>query len=217
MTRSPRAGLCASERAVTPPDKRPFALTSALILSLFFGFADVGNGCGRVALYRLSSQGPTMEELAVSAEDRANVLAAFADYVAASEAAQARLIPLAAAAIVLGMAAVFFTLRAFARVPGSRAMLWQLVLAQTALVVTSHFALPGLRAAEAARETAAQRARLPEQHRANSEEVARLMPAMQNGALAIRALLGVLIVVVLNRKSTRAYYDATFASSSEHG
>ncbi len=201
---------------MTPSDKRPFALTSALILSLFFGFADVGNGCGRAALYRLAGQGPTMEELAVGTEDRANVLAAFTEYVAASDAAHTRLIPLAAAAIVLGMAAVFFTLRAFARVPGSRNMLWQLVLAQTLLVVGSHFALPALRSAEIAREAAVQRARLPEAHRANTEEVMKMMPKMQTGALAIRAILGVLIVVVLNRKSTRAYYDAALAPS-EHG
>lgn len=213
-------GICASEEPVSRPDKRPFALTSALILSLFFGFSDVGKGCGRMALYRLAGQGPSMEEMAVgSAEERANVLAAFANYVTESEAARSLVIPLSAAAIVLGIGALFFTLRAFARVPGSRNMLWQLVLAQTALVIGSHFALPRLRAAETAREAAVQRARLselPAQDQANAEKVLKMMPAMQDGFTGIRAMLGVLIVIVLNRKSTREYYEAT-QPSSERG
>ena len=196
------------------PFARPFALTSALLLCLFFGFWGANDGCATLAYYRNGSMDPPMEALAVAdAEQRANVVAAFATLAQETERARPRAFPLAAAGLVLGIAVVVFTLRAFARAAGSRAMLWQLALAQTALVIGTHFALPRYWAANMSTFTAVQRAKQSElahtdDERRGNEQLIRLMPAVPAAGIGIRALLGVLVVLVLNRKSTRAYFEA---------
>ena len=71
------------------PDKRPFALTSALLLTLFFGFWGANDGCQTLAFYRGGSLDAPMEHLAVAdAESRANIVAAYANLAAETEAAQ---------------------------------------------------------------------------------------------------------------------------------
>lgn len=201
------------------PDKRPFALTSALLLSLFFGFWGANDGCQTLAFYRNGSIDPPMEALAVAdAEQRASVVAAFANLAVETENARPRAFPLAAAGLVLGIAIVLFSLRAFARAAGSRSMLWQLALAQTALVVGSHFALPRLWTANMNTIAAIQRAKQSDashsdEERKGTETFIRLMPALPAAGTGIRSILGVLVVLVLTRRSTREYFDAARAAS----
>jgi len=196
------------------PDKRPFALTSALLLCLFFGFWGANDGCQTLAFYRGGSLDAPMEHLAVAdAEQRANIVAAYANLAVETEAARPKAFPLAAAAVVLGIAIVFFSLRAFARSASARSMLWQLAIAQTALVVGAHFALPRLWAANMSTIAAIQRAKQAEvgrteEERKGTEQFMRIMPALPAAGTAVRSILGVLVVLVLTRRSTREYFDA---------
>lgn len=193
-------------------DKRPFALTSALLLCLFFGFWGARDGWLAIAFYRNATVDPPMEALALAdAEQRANVVAAFANLAVETEAARSRAFPLAAAAVVLGIAVVFFTMRAFARASGSRSTLWQLALAQTALVVGTHFALPRFWAANMSTISVMQRAKqaeLTDEQRKGGEQFIKMLPVIPAASTAVRSILGVLVVLVLTRRSTRQYFDA---------
>lgn len=201
------------------PDKRPFALTSALLLCLFFGFWGANDGCQTLSFYRNGSMEPPMEALAYAdANQRANVVAAFANLAVETEHARPRAFPLAAAGLVLGIAIVLFSLRAFARTAGSRTVLWQLAIAQTALVVGAHFSLPRLWTANMNTIATIQRAKQSEaghsdDERKGTEQFIRLMPALPAAGTGVRAVLGVLVLLVLTRRSTREYFDAAPAAS----
>lgn len=194
------------------PDKRPFALTSALLLCLFFGFWGARDSWLDISLFRNFPVDPPMEELVhADAEQRANVAAAIATLASEMDLARPRAFPLAVAGLVLGLATVFFAMRAFARMPGSRSALWQLALAQTALVVGTHFALPRFSQARVATISAIQRARqaeLPPEQKASSEQVIKMLPAIPAAGTAVRSILGLLVVLVLIRRSTREYFDS---------
>jgi hypothetical protein len=118
--------------------------------------------------------------------------------------------PVAVATLLLGSATLLFAMRALGGSAGARTALVQLVLAQAAVGVASHFLLRDvfeadlkwLEAKELAEEHAAGVTK--EQSPLPSASVLRAASSM---ILVLRTLGSLLVVVGLTRSQSRAYFD----------
>src|SRR5579863_1558979 len=127
--------MAASER------KRPWYLVLALLGALASGAVGARAGCNTVTLYRESVDLTLAGEGIADEADRAAVVARGEAYVRAFDAAKARGWPLGVATLLLGGATLFFAMRTMAGSGGARAALVQLVVAQAAVNMASHWLL----------------------------------------------------------------------------
>ncbi len=130
-------------------------------------------------------------------------------------AARPRLLPLAAASLLIGVALWIFAVGAMAGRPGARVLLCQLVTAHAALGVLFYLLTPDVRrvqvdmareTTEVAKKTAVEGGAPDWAQRALSA-TGRSVPVLPGVILAGDVLLHAVVLLALTRRRTRAFYD----------
>jgi hypothetical protein len=198
--------------------KRPWYLVVALLGALALGTTGAYAGWNAATLYFVSVDPTTAGEGIADVRDRELVVSRAEAELHVLDTEKARGWPIAVATLLLGGATLFFAMRALGGSSGARTALVQLVLAQAAVGVASHFLLRDvfeadlrwLEAKEAAEAHAAGTTR-----DAVSLPSAGVMRAASSMVLVMRTLGSLLVVVGLTRNRSRAYFDETAAALEE--
>jgi hypothetical protein len=194
--------MAASER------KRPWYLVLSLLAALAFGANGARSAWAMMMLYHEPID-PSMAGHGIADEaDRAAVVARVEAYVHAIDAAKSRGWPLSVARLLVGVATLFFAMRAMAGSRGARTALVQLVLAQAALAVAGHWLLRDVDEAELRwieAQQAASRERVPEE----------MLHAAEIGVVALHLLGSGLIVFGLTRRRSRDFFESAAAAVGE--
>ena len=201
--------------------KRPWYLVVALLGALAMGTTGSCSGWNTVALYREPIDTSIAGDGIANEEDRAAVVSRTEGYVRALDNAKTRGWPLGVAALVLGSALVFFSLRAMGGSSGARGVLVQLVVAQAAVNAAGYWLLRDVFEADVRRIEARQAAdiheRIPDKSRA--DEMSRVTLGMLRAAnpvgLVLHSLGSALIVVALTRRRSRDFLDSATAAFEE--
>jgi hypothetical protein len=188
--------------------KRPWYLVLSLLAALAFGANGARSGWAMVMLYHEPIDPTTAGQGIADEADRAAVVTRVEAYLHAVDAAKSLGWPLAVAKLLLGGSALFFAMRAMAGSRGARAALVQLVLAQAAVALASHWLLRDVDNAELRWIEAQQAAG----HERVPDDVLR---AAASVALAIHVLGSGLIVLGLTRRRSRAFFEAAAAPVGE--
>jgi hypothetical protein len=198
--------------------KRPWYLVVALLGALALGTTGAYAGWNAAALYFVSVDPSTAGEGIADAHDRELVVSRAQAELGVLDAQKARGWPIAVATLLLGGATLVFAMRALGGSRGARAALVQLVLAQAAVGVASHYLLRDVFEADllwlAAKESA-------EEHAAGASHdrvplpSASVLRAASTMILVLRTLGSALVVVGLTRLRSRAYFDETAAALEE--
>ena len=188
--------------------KRPWYLVLSLLAALAFGANGARSGWATVMLYHEPIDPTTAGHGIADEGDRAAVVARVEAYVHAIDAAKSRGWPLAVAKLLLGGATLLFAMRAMGGSRGARAALVQLVVAQAAVAVASHWLLRDVDDAELRwieAQQAAGNERVPEE----------MLRAAASVALALHVLGSGLIVLGLTRRRSRDFFEAAAAAVGE--
>ena len=197
------ARMAASER------KRPWYLLLSLLAALVFGANAAHSGWTTVMLYRERID-PAMAGQGIADEgERAAVVARADGYVQTLDAAKARGWPLGVASLILGLATLFFSIRALGGSGGARAALVQLLLVQAAVNAGGYWLLRDVRYAELrwleARHVADGHEHVPED----------MLQAVASVALAMQLFGTALMVIGLTRRRSRDFFDSAAAAVGE--
>jgi hypothetical protein len=193
--------------------KRPWYLVLGLLAALAFGANGARSGWGTIMLYHEPIDPSTAVQGIASEADRAVVVARVDAYLHALDAAKARGWPLGVAALVLGLAQLFFAMRALGGSASARAALLQLVVAQAGLNVVSHVLMRDVIAADLRVLQASETANIHEQSldKPRADEMIRTTDAMLRVAspivLALQLLGSALIVLSLTRRRARDFFE----------
>jgi hypothetical protein len=188
--------------------KRPFYLVLSLLAALAFGLNGARIGYATVMLYHQPIDPSIAGHGIVDETDRAAVVARVDAYVHALDGARSRGWPLAIAKLLLGSATLLFAMRAMWGSRGARAALVQLVIAQAAVAVASHWLLRDVDEAEIQWIEA--------QQAAGHERVpAEVLRSAALAALALQLLGSGLIVLGLTRRRSRDFFESTPAAIGE--
>jgi hypothetical protein len=201
--------------------KRPFYLVLALLAALTLGTLGSCGGWAQVVEYRDGVSTEAFTGNIAREDDRAAVAARAEAYVRTFDAAEPRGYPLAVAALLLGGAIVFFSMRAMGGSSGARSALVQLVIAQTLLGAGSYWVLRDVYKSNLqlvdAQQAAMTRDQIPD--RQTADEVVRLnagmIRVMVPVLIGLRVLGSALIVVALTRRRARDFFDAATAALEE--
>jgi hypothetical protein len=189
--------------------KRPWYLLLSLIAALVFGANASHSGWTTVMLYRERIDASMAGQGIVDESDRAAVVARAEEYVQALDAAKPRGWPLGVATLLLGVATLFFAIRALGGSGGARAALVQLLLVQAGVNAGSHWLLRDVRYAELrwleARHAADGHEHVPED----------MLHAVASVALAMQMLGSAFMIVGLTRRRSRDFFDAAAAAVGE--
>jgi hypothetical protein len=201
--------------------KRPWYLVLGLLAALAFGANGARSGWGTVMLYHEPIDPSTAVQGLASEADRAIVVARVDAYLHALDAAKSRGWPLAVAALVLGLAQLFFAMRALGGSASARAALLQLVLAQAGLNVVSHVLMRDVIDADLRVLQASETASIHEQSldKPRADEMMRAADAMIRVAspvvLALQLLGSAFIVLSLTRRRAREFFEPPAAAVRE--
>jgi hypothetical protein len=201
--------------------KRPWYLVLGLLAALAFGANGARSGWGTVMLYHDPIDPSTAVQGLASEADRAIVVARVDAYLHALDAAKSRGWPLAVAALVLGLAQLFFAMRALGGSASARAALLQLVLAQAGLNIVSHVLMRDVIDADLRVLQASETASIHEQSldKPRADEMMRAADAMIRVAspvvLALQLLGSAFIVLSLTRRRAREFYEPPAAAVRE--
>jgi hypothetical protein len=195
--------MAASER------KRPWYLLLSLLAALAFGAQGARSGWTTMTLYRESID-PSVAGQGVIEESDRGAIVAYADaYVHALDVAKPRGWPLSIATLLLGVATLFFAMRAIGGSGGARTILVQLLVAQAGVNAATHWLMRDVQAAELRWSEARHAA---DSHEHVPEEMLRAAAAI---ALAVQLVGSALVVVALTRRRSREFFDATTAALGE--
>ncbi len=204
-----------AKRSGTPPQRRPWYLILALGICFILGASAAFNGMVLIDVYR-QPETDVSDQYADIKNDaqRAKMQGATQGLLDAVHAEEARLFPLSAAELVLGMA--LFVLASLAMVGrnGARGALLQVIVVYTAVLVGEHFATPKVRAAE--KELALTQLECdmtdagmdPQMIALQLATQRKLMPFIAPIRLGVRGAVALLIVLALTRRRTRAFYES---------
>jgi hypothetical protein len=201
--------------------KRPWYLVLGLLAALAFGANGARSGWGTVMLYHDPIDPSTAVQGLASEADRAIVVARVDAYLHALDAAKSRGWPLAVAALVLGLAQLFFAMRALGGSASARAALLQLVLAQAGLNIVSHVLMRDVIDADLRVLQASETASIHEQSldKPRADEMMRAADAMIRVAspvvLALQLLGSAFIVLSLTRRRAREFFEPPAAAVRE--
>jgi hypothetical protein len=201
--------------------KRPWYLVLGLLAAIAFGVVGARSGWGTVTLYH-EPINPSLAVQGIANEaDRAVVVARVETYLNALDAAKSRGWPLGVATLLLGVATLFFAMRALGGSAGARAALVQLMVAQAGLNIVSHVLLHDVLDADLRVLEASETASIHEQglDKPRADEMIRTTEAMLRVAspivLALQLLGSALIVVALTRRRSREFFDPPAAAVRE--
>ena len=222
LPRLPRACYRTTARMAAIERKRPWYLILGLIAAIVFGLAGAQGGWGTATLYHEPINSSVAMQGIANEADRAAVVARIEAYLAALDAARSRGWPIAVATLLLGVATLFFAMRALGGSSSARAALVQLLVAQAGLSTVSHALLRDVNEAEMGVLEAKKIADIHEEpgldkHRA--EEMIRTTHAVVRVAapivLAMQLLASALIVLALTRRRSREFFDPPAAAVRE--
>jgi hypothetical protein len=194
---------------------RPWYLVVALLGAWFFGSNAALVGWERLSLFQTGTEQvePAASEGTVD-EDRLHAQRERLDD--AVYAARRRVLPLAAASLLLGVSLWIFAVGAMAGRPGARVLLCQLVAAHAALGVLFYLLTPDVRrvegdvaretidiAAHAALDGGTVDARTQQALALTGEAVGVWQVVLQAGDLVLHGA----VLLALTRRRTRAFYD----------
>ncbi|MFO0664371.1 MAG: hypothetical protein U0174_10495 [Polyangiaceae bacterium] len=198
------------------PKKRPWYLVLALVLSTSFGACGWFDGYQSVLFYRDTQvDAPAIVEQLPENAAKARVREAHGALIQERDLSRKRGFPLAVGTFLVGAAVLLFTARAFANRGTSKQFLLQFLVAQTALIIATHFALPGIRLRKADLSAAFDHAfaltrAKTDAERAQADQVStmvkRLSGPVQTVALALRVSAALFVVIALTRRRTREFY-----------
>ncbi len=195
--------------------RRPWYLVVALLLCSLLGAYGSLDGFDTINVYRTTQIDSSYIARDITQEDnRKAVAASFDQLLGAMEHEKARLFPLAAAEVVLGMALFMLSVFALLGRGGARVAVVQIVIAQAALVGAMHFATPKVRAAYADLRLTVDSSEMLEKGKdpAMVAEVVkaarRIEPYAAIFRLGLRSALAILVLVALTRPRARAFYEA---------
>jgi hypothetical protein len=186
----------------------------ALLGAWFFGSQAAMVGWQQLSLFKTGiEQVEPVESEANADEDRLQAQQDRLDD--AFYAARPRLLPLAAASLLIGVALWIFAVGAMAGRPGARVLLCQLVTAHAALGVLMYLLTPDVRRVQVdlARETTdlAQKTAVeggaPDWAQKMLTATGRSVPVLPGVLLGGDVLLHAAVIVALTRRRTRAFYD----------
>jgi hypothetical protein len=198
---------------------RPWYLVLALLVCSGLGAFGATDGWETIEIFR----GAQLEvpHTITREENRVMVQAATEKMVESMEAERARLFPLAAAELVLGVSMFIFAAGAMMGRGGARRILVQIAIAQTTLVLVTFLLAPKSRWGWSDLHIA-QSAAMQIEHGETREAIEQQMPiwrAFSRGisiaALALRTGITALVVVALTRQRARAFFDAQSETSAE--
>jgi len=201
--------------------KRPRYLVVALVTALAFGFGCWTDGCARLTFYRGDKDfGAAHNSMIKDDGDRSKADALYRKFVEIADATRKRVIPMASASFVLGAALLAIAARGLAGRSNARSALMQVVAAQAAVVVASHFVTAEYREAE--RDWQMDRELLVRKEKMRPDEYAQLVPMMSDmrryvfpGWLVIRTIASGLIVIALSRPRSREFFEAAAGQAAE--
>jgi hypothetical protein len=195
--------MAASER------KRPWYLLLSLLAALAYGVNGAHGGWTTVTLYRERIDASMAGQGIADENDRATVVARAEAYVQALDAAKSRGWPLGVATLLLGVAILFFSIRALGGNGGARAALVQLLVVQAGVNASSYWLLRDVRYAELrwleGRHAADSHERVPEE----------MLHAVASVALGLQTLGSALMIIGLTRRRSRDFFDAAAPAVGE--
>jgi hypothetical protein len=202
------------------PRKRPWYLVLALLVGSLFGVLGFVGGWGTISLYREKIEFQAAKDGLKDPAHQAAVEQAGQRWLQVLDEEKGRVFPLAAGELVLGLAAFFLAAGAMAGRDGARRALVQVLIAQAALVVTTHAMTPRVRAAQIELVRTARNAQLEEadpvkaaEVRTTDELVMPLLPAFEWGIVAGRTFVAALVLLALTRRRVREHFEAMSAGA----
>jgi hypothetical protein len=215
VAREEKRCAIAQERMAAQERKRPWYLVLGLLGALSLGTTGACNGWRTVALYRTPVDASSVgQELANEDDDRAAIQARFQAYLDTLDAAKVRGWPFGVAALLLGSAITFLTMRALGGGRSARIGLVQLVVAQAALTASGWFVIRDILEAESrvdeARVAAEMHAR-PLDKQFDEEQAMRIFRSLAPIGLVVRTAGSLFVVLALTRRRSREFFDATAA------
>jgi hypothetical protein len=203
---------------MTAERKRPWYLVLALLGAMALGTTGAYGGYNQAALYFMPVDPSVAGEGIADPLDREAVVSRAEAALHVLDAAKSRGWPLYVATLLLGGATLLFAMRTLGGSAGARTVLVQLVVAQAAVGVASHFLLrdvfeANLRWVEA--KEAADLHASGASHDALPLPTTSVLRAAGTIAIVLRTLGSALVVVGLTRSRSRAYFDRTAATVGE--
>jgi hypothetical protein len=198
--------------------KRPWYLVVALLATLFFGASGACNGWETMMLYHEPIDPEAAGQAINDPADRAAVVTRVEASLRAHDAAKSRGWPIAVGTLLLGVATLLCTGRAFGGSGGARAALVQLVLAQAALGAVGAWLMRDVLEADVrvfeAKEAASIHEQVPDRDRADDtiRKVGVLLRVRNPVALAVQTLGSVLVVIALTRRRSRDFFESAAAA-----
>jgi hypothetical protein len=208
--------------SLPPPTRRatPWYVAMSLVATATFGLLLMMGGCKYIDYYRQPRIDPSSNEWVQQVtreDDKSALVESFSHLDDTLDRAKDRFFPISIAELILGAAMTLFASRAMAGRVSARNLLLQIVVAQGAIAVATHFLTLDIERAQVqvmmAIGTAAQHAKPVENGEAVAASTRNMLKLVPNVTLLFQTLFTALVVLALTRPKARAFFEEKDALS----